>query len=59
MTLDAEPGRFRLIVSRSCPWSHQTLLVRTAKGLDGSLPVAFAGEPRIQGYAIRNEESPS
>ena len=38
---------------------HQTLLVRTAKGLDGSLPVAFAGEPRIQGYAIRDEESPS
>ena len=56
--LDAEPGRFRLIVSLSCPWSHQTLLVRAAKGLDRSLPVAFAGGPRIQGYAIRDEESP-
>ena len=49
--LDAEPGRFRLIVSLSCPWSHQTLLVRAAKGLDRSLPVAFAGGPRIQGDA--------
>ena len=56
--LDAEPGRFRLIVSLSCPWSHQTLLVRAAKGLDRSLPVAFAGGSRIQGYAIRDEESP-
>lgn len=55
--LDAEPGRFRLIVSRSCPWSHQTLLVRAAKGLERLLPVAFAGGPRIQGYAIPDEES--
>ena len=55
--LSAEPGRFRLIASRSCPWSHRTLLVRAVKGLDHLLPVSFAGEPRIEGYALRNESS--
>ena len=53
----AEPGRFRLVVSRSCPWSHRTLLVRAVKGLERLLPVALAGEPRIEGYALRDDES--
>ena len=52
--LAAEPGRFRLIASHSCPWSHRTLLVRTVKGLDHLLPVTFAGEPRTEGYALRS-----
>ena len=55
--LAAEPGRFRLIASRSCPWSHRTLLVRAVKGLERLLPVAIAGEPRIEGYALRDETS--
>ena len=55
--LAADPGRFRLIASRSCPWSHRTLLVRAVKGLERLLPAAFAGEPRIEGYALRDEES--
>ena len=54
--LEAERGRFRLIASRSCPWSHQTLLVRAVKGLEPLLPVVFAGGPRIEGYAVRDEE---
>ena len=57
--LEVEPGRFRLIASRSCPWSHQTLLVRVVMGLERLLPVVFAGEPRIEGYAVRDEEPPS
>ena len=56
-TLPAEPGRFRLIASRSCPWSHRTLLARAVKGLEPLLPVAFAGEPRIEGYALPDEAS--
>ena len=55
--LAAEPGRFRLVVSRSCPWSHRTLLVRAVKGLERLLPVALAGEPRIEGYALRDDEA--
>ncbi|MGH8691033.1 MAG: glutathione S-transferase family protein, partial [Burkholderiales bacterium] len=29
-----EAGRYRLYVSRSCPWAHRTLVVRAMKGLD-------------------------
>ncbi len=53
----AEPGRFRLIASRSCPWSHRTLLVRAVKGLGHLLPVVFAEEPRTEGYALGNGEA--
>ncbi len=50
--LDAEPGRFHLIASLSCPWSHRTLILRALKGLTRVLPVQIAGGPRIQGYAV-------
>ncbi|MDE2790490.1 MAG: glutathione S-transferase C-terminal domain-containing protein [Paracoccaceae bacterium] len=55
--LEAEPGRYRLIASRSCPWSHRTLLVRAVKGLERLLPVTFAGGPRVEGYALQDELS--
>jgi len=47
-----QPGRFTLIVSMSCPWSHRTLLVRAVKGLSDMLPIHVAGGPRIQGYPV-------
>lgn len=50
----AEPGRFCLIASWSCPWSHRVLLVRAVKGLKANLPVHMAGGPRRQGYALNN-----
>ena len=56
IALEAEPGRSRLIASRSCPWSHQALLVRAVKRLEPLLPVVFAGEPRIEGYTVCDEE---
>ena len=56
-TFPAEPGRFRLIASRSCPWSHRVLLVRAVKGLEHLVPMMIAGGPRIEGYALRDEES--
>lgn len=43
-----EPGRYLLIVSWACGWSHRTLLVRAILGLEEVIPViytdAFMGE---------------
>jgi putative glutathione S-transferase len=39
---DVEPGRFRLYVSRACPWAHRTLVVRALKGLEQAVPVYYA-----------------
>ncbi|MFI4988319.1 MAG: glutathione S-transferase family protein [Alphaproteobacteria bacterium] len=47
-----EPGRFHLIASLSCPWSHRTLIVRRLKGLAHAVPVQIAGGPRVEGYAV-------
>jgi len=37
-----EPGRYRLYVSKSCPWAHRTLVVRALKGLEKAVPVFYA-----------------
>jgi putative glutathione S-transferase len=37
-----EPGRYRLYVSKSCPWAHRTLVVRALKGLEKAIPVFYA-----------------
>ena len=46
-----EPGRFWLIGSGSCPWSHRCMLVRAWHQLEASLPVHLAYGPRLEGYA--------
>ena len=48
--LGSQPGRFHLIASHSCPWSHRTLLVRRLKGLESCVPVQIAGGERVEGY---------
>src|SRR5262245_29322893 len=35
-------GRYRLYVSKSCPWAHRTLVVRAMKGLEKAVPVFYA-----------------
>ncbi|HVJ12247.1 MAG TPA: glutathione S-transferase family protein [Burkholderiales bacterium] len=39
---DPQPGRYRLYVSKSCPWAHRTLVVRAMKGLEKAIPVFYA-----------------
>lgn len=50
--LRAQPGRYHLIASPSCPWSHRTVLVRALKGLEGCVPLRLVDGPRIEGYAV-------
>ncbi|KMS91059.1 glutathione S-transferase [Streptomyces regensis] len=37
-----EPGRYRLVVSRACPWASRALVVRRLLGLEGVLSLAVA-----------------
>lgn len=38
-----EPGRYRLIVARACPWAHRAAIVRRLLGLEDALPMGIAG----------------
>ena len=36
----AEPGRYHLYVSHSCPWAHRTMIFRALKGLDRMIDIS-------------------
>ncbi|MEU2264268.1 glutathione S-transferase C-terminal domain-containing protein [Streptomyces sp. NPDC019645] len=38
-----ESGRYRLVVSRACPWASRAVIVRRLLGLERALPMAIAG----------------
>jgi putative glutathione S-transferase len=38
-----EPGRYRLVVSRACPWANRAIIVRRLLGLERALPMGVAG----------------
>lgn len=38
-----EPGRYRLIVSRACPWASRAIIVRRLLGLESALSMGVAG----------------
>lgn len=38
-----EPNRYRLVVSRACPWAHRAIIVRRLLGLEGVLSMGIAG----------------
>jgi putative glutathione S-transferase len=38
-----EPGRYRLVVSRACPWANRSIIVRRLLGLEPVLSMAVAG----------------
>jgi putative glutathione S-transferase len=38
-----EPGRYRLVVSRACPWAHRAVIVRRLLGLENALSMGITG----------------
>ncbi len=38
-----EPGRYRLVVARACPWANRAIVVRRLLGLERALSMAIAG----------------
>ena len=38
-----EPGRYRLVVSRACPWANRAIIVRRLLGLEGVLSMGICG----------------
>src|SRR4051794_12478573 len=38
-----ESGRYRLVVSRACPWAHRAIIVRRLLGLEDALSMGVAG----------------
>ena len=38
-----EPGRYRLIVARACPWANRAIIVRRLLGLEPVLSIGFCG----------------
>jgi glutathionyl-hydroquinone reductase len=43
-----EPGRYRLIVSRACPWANRAIIVRRLLGLEDVLSMGIAGPTHDQ-----------
>lgn len=38
-----EPGRYRLVVSRACPWAHRAVIVRRLLGLEDAISLGVCG----------------
>lgn len=38
-----EPGRYRLVAARACPWAHRTVIVRRLLGLEDVISLGLAG----------------
>ena len=38
-----EPGRYRLVVSRACPWASRAVIVRRLLGLEDAISMGIAG----------------
>jgi putative glutathione S-transferase len=38
-----EPGRYRLVVSRACPWASRAVVVRRLLGLEHVLSMGICG----------------
>ncbi len=45
-------GRFLLIASNSCPWSHRAVLLHGLKQLESVVPIHFAFGERVEGYPL-------
>src|SRR5579875_3321825 len=38
-----EPGRYRLVVARACPWANRAIIVRRLLGLEDVVSIGFCG----------------
>ena len=47
----AEPGRYHLFVSPSCPWAHRTIIMRKLKKLEDVISMSNADRPKTEGWA--------
>jgi putative glutathione S-transferase len=47
----AEPHRYHLFVSPSCPWAHRTIIMRKLKHLEGIVSMSVADRPKTGGWA--------
>jgi glutathionyl-hydroquinone reductase len=47
----AEPGRYHLFVSYSCPWAHRTIIFRKLKKLEAAVSMSLADQPKTEGWA--------
>jgi glutathionyl-hydroquinone reductase len=47
----AEPGRYHLFVSPSCPWAHRTIILRKLKKLEHVVSMSIADRPKAEGWA--------
>lgn len=45
-------GRFFLVASASCPWSHGAVIALTLAELGDAIEVQWAGGPRVEGYGL-------
>lgn len=52
LALQREPGRFNLIASSSCPWSHSAVIALVLSKLSDNVPIQWAGGERIEGYGL-------
>jgi putative glutathione S-transferase len=43
-----EPGRYRLMVARACPWANRTIIVRRLLGLEDVISMSIAGPTHDQ-----------
>jgi putative glutathione S-transferase len=43
-----EPGRYRLVVARACPWANRAIIVRRLLGLEPVLSIGFCGPTHDQ-----------
>ncbi|MEV6343871.1 glutathione S-transferase C-terminal domain-containing protein [Actinoplanes sp. NPDC051851] len=43
-----EAGRYRLVVSRACPWANRAIIVRRLLGLEGALSMGVCGPTHDQ-----------
>jgi glutathionyl-hydroquinone reductase len=52
-----EPGRYRLAVSRACPWANRAVIVRRLLGLEDPISLAIAG-PTHDARSWRFDQDP-